>query len=201
MGLPEIELRARSPLHRLSPLLKLGVTLVLVMGTAVLPRRADLLYLWPAVLLLLLWCLARMPVAHAVRRLLVAECFILGLVLLSLFNPPSRPVVAAAVIKSNLCVLAMLLLTWTTSFYDLLQALRCLRLPSVMLTTLALMYRYLPVLNEESRRMQRARASRTFCPRRRFAWHNLTGVLGQLFIRTADRAERIYLAMCARGWK
>jgi len=98
-------------------------------------------------------------------------------------------------------VLAMLLLTWTTPFQDVLRELRRLRLPTVMLTTLALMYRYLPVLAEESARMQRARASRTFSRRRRLAWQNITTVIGQLFVRSAERAERIYLAMCARGWK
>jgi cobalt/nickel transport system permease protein len=74
-------------------------------------------------------------------------------------------------------------------------------MPAVMLTTLALMYRYLPVLAEESRRMQRARASRTFCRGRRQAWETLSAILGRLFIRSVERAERIYLAMCARGWK
>jgi len=110
-------------------------------------------------------------------------------------------VVIAAIIKSNLCVLTMLLLTWTTPFLEILQELRRLRLPTIMLTTLALMYRYLPVLAEESRRMQRARASRTFVAKRRIVWQNLTAIIAQLFIRSADRAERIYLAMCARGWK
>ena len=76
-----------------------------------------------------------------------------------------------------------------------------MRLPVVMLTTLALMYRYLPLLTEESRRMQRARASRTFLPGKRLAWRNLSEILGRLFLRSAERAERIYLAMCARGWR
>ena len=70
-----------------------------------------------------------------------------------------------------------------------------------MLTTLALMYRYLPVLAEEARRMERARASRTFSRKRRIVWQNLGAVVGRLFVRTTDRAERIYLAMCARGWR
>ena len=142
-----------------------------------------------------------MPLAHTVRRLLVVEIFIVGLALLSFLNPAATPLVLAAIIKSNLCVFTMLLLTWTTPFVDILEELRRLRLPSVMLTTLALMYRYLPVLGEESRRMQRARASRTFSGRRHIVWSNLTTIIGQLFIRSAERAERIYLAMCARGWK
>jgi cobalt/nickel transport system permease protein len=104
-------------------------------------------------------------------------------------------------LKSNLCVFAMLLLTWTTPFQDILAELRRLHFPHVMLTTLALMYRYLPLLSDETRRMSRARASRSFSPHRRGMWQDLTLIIGQLFIRSADRAERIYLAMCARGWK
>jgi len=142
-----------------------------------------------------------MPLGYALRRLLLMEVFILGIVLLSLVNPASAPIVFAAVIKSNLSVLALLLLTWTTPFDEILRELRRWRFPSVMLSTLALMYRYLPVLREESRRMSRARASRTFSRRRIAGWQNLALIIGQLFIRSADRAERIYLAMCARGWK
>lgn len=201
MHLPYIEPRRGTRLHRLSPRLKLAFALVIITATVLLPRRPAPLYLAPAAILLALWLVCRMPLAYTLRRLLVVEFLILGIASLSLLTPAAAPVFVAAVLKSNLCVLAMLLLTWTTPFHDILQELRRLRLPAVMLTTLALMYRYLPVLAEESRRMQRARASRTFSRRRRLAWHNLTTIIGQLFIRSADRAERIYLAMCARGWK
>ncbi len=192
---------ARPGLPGVPARLKLVAAIAVVTGTALLPRRPDPLYLIPAALLAVLWPISRMPLGHALRRLCVVEFFIAGIAVLSLLTPSARPVILSAIIKSNLCVLAMLLLTWTTPFQDILQELRRLRLPTVMLTTLALMYRYLPVLAEESRRMQRARASRTFSRRRRLAWQSLGAIIGQLFIRSADRAERIYLAMCARGWK
>jgi cobalt/nickel transport system permease protein len=63
------------------------------------------------------------------------------------------------------------------------------------------MYRYLPVITGEAQRMQRARASRTFSQRRFLAWNTLGTVIAQLFVRCITRGERIYLAMCARGWK
>ena len=188
-------------LHRLSPRLKLIAAVVLITVTALLPRRPDPLYFLPAAVLLLLWPFGRMPLGYTLRRMAVVEFFILGIALLSLLRPSATPVFLAALIKSNLCVLTMLLLTWTTPFQDILQELRRARLPGVMLSTLALMFRYLPVLADETRRMQRARASRTFSRQRLLAWHNLSTIIGQLFIRSADRAERIYLAMCARGWK
>lgn len=201
MRLPETELRRRTVLHRLPPQLKLLATLVLIIGTVLLPRRADLQYWIPTTILVLLWVGSRMPVTYALGRLLLVQFFILGVALLSLISPAMLPGALATIIKSNLCVLALLLLTWTTPFQEILQELRRVRLPAVMLTTLALMYRYLPVLTVEARRMQRARASRTFCRKRRLAWENLSMIIGQLFIRSAGRAERIYLAMCARGWK
>jgi len=180
---------------------KLLAALVIVTFTALLPRRPDVLYVVPTAILLVLWPFCRMPLGYALRRLLMAELFILGIALLALVAPASTPIFLSTLLKSNLCVFTMLLLTWTTPFQDVLQELRRLRFPPVMLTTLALMYRYLPVLAEESRRMSRARASRTFCRRRFAAWQNLSLIIGQLFVRSADRAERIYLAMCARGWK
>jgi cobalt/nickel transport system permease protein len=197
----EIESRGRNHVGRVSPRIKLVAALVLVGFIALLPRRPDALYLIPSGILAVLWPLSRMPPGYALRRLLVAEVFIMGIALLSLFSPQAAPIFLSTFFKSNLCVLTMLLLTWTTPFEDMLHELRRLRFPLVMLTTLALMCRYLPVLREESRRMSRARSSRTFTTRRRLAWQNLALILGQLFIRTADRAERIYLAMCARGWK
>ena len=203
MNSPALDISAREPslVQRAPPRLKLALALAIITGIVLLPRQLDLLYAAPAVVLLLLWPLCRMPFGYGLRRLLIAEFFVLGIVLLSFLSPGTWRFVLAALVKSNLCILTMLLLTWTTPFHDILQELRRLRLPAVMLTTLALMYRYLPVLADESRRMQRARAARTFCRRRRFAWYSLAGIIGHLFVRSAERAERIYLAMCARGWK
>jgi cobalt/nickel transport system permease protein len=201
MQLPATERRTGASVSRTPPSIKLGTALALVLFICLLPRRLTATYGIVAGILLFLWPLCRMPFLFALRRLLVMEFFIAGVALLSLLTPSATPVVLAALAKSNLCVFTMLLLIWTTPFHDILGQLRKLRMPTVMLTTLALMYRFLPVLLEESRRMQRARASRTFSRRRRLAWDNLAAILGQLFIRSAERAERIYLAMCARGWK
>ncbi len=201
MPLARPDAKSSTALQRLPASVKLLSALAIVILIVLGPRRPAPFYLAPTAVLALLWILARMPVRPALRRLLVAEFFILGVAVLALLSPASRPLFLASILKSNLCVLTMILLTWTTPFHEILQVLRRIGLPSVMLTTLALMYRYLPVLSEEARRMQRARASRTFSRARRLEWHNLAAIIGQLFIRSADRAERIFLAMCARGWK
>jgi cobalt/nickel transport system permease protein len=98
-------------------------------------------------------------------------------------------------------LLTVILVSNTTPFSRILRVLKSMRVPALLITTIALMHRYLFVLMDESERMRRARASRTFARTRRFHWHTLATVVGQLFIRASERAERIYDAMCARGWK
>jgi len=89
----------------------------------------------------------------------------------------------------------------TTPFPELLRVLRAIHTPALLVTTLALMYRYLFVLADEAQRMRRARQSRTLRPGRGRIWRLLATVVGQLFVRATGRAERIYAAMCARGWR
>jgi cobalt/nickel transport system permease protein len=63
------------------------------------------------------------------------------------------------------------------------------------------MYRYLFVLIDEGERLSRARMSRTFSTNRVRKWQALGSLIGQLFVRSTERAERIYAAMTARGWR
>jgi len=135
------------------------------------------------------------------RRLLLAEPFVLGVAVLSLLQPHGLSVFGILAARATLCVFTLILLSATVSAMELLDLLRTLRVPKLMITTLALMHRYLYVLQEESRRMRYARQSRTFTPGRRHIWRNLATVIAQLFIRTQARSERIYAAMCARGWQ
>ena len=73
MHLPATDPARRTVLHRASPRLKLLAALVIITGTALLPRRTDALYLVPTVLLLALWPLSGMPVGYAIRRLALVE--------------------------------------------------------------------------------------------------------------------------------
>ena len=118
-----------------------------------------------------------------------------------LFQPDGAQQFAFVLLKTNLCLLTTLEFSNTTPPTEMLRVLQRLHTPRLFLTTLALMHRYLFVLAEESSRMQRARASRTFTPGRHGQWRSLASVIGQLFVRASERAERIYYAMCARGWK
>lgn len=151
--------------------------------------------------ILLAW-LSRLPLGFLLKRVLLLEPFVLGVAALSLWQPHGGAMFWHAVARSTLCLGTLILLAATTPFSEIVRVLRAWRVPALLLTTLTLMDRYLFVLVEETGRMSRARASRTFVPRSRWAvWSELAEMLGQLFVRSVARAERIYAGMCARGWK
>jgi cobalt/nickel transport system permease protein len=108
-------------------------------------------------------------------------------------------------IKSWVSVQAALLLSFTTPFHDLVDGLRELRLPRIIVAIISFMYRYLDVLGDEAARMNRAKASRSAVVAGRgggpVRWRaSVTGhMVGSLFLRSYERSERIYAAMQARG--
>ncbi|HVT82485.1 MAG TPA: cobalt ECF transporter T component CbiQ, partial [Phycisphaerae bacterium] len=184
--------------------LKFFIAIGIVIATALCPpHRAPRLRI-PAALLLILLPISRLPLLPLLKRLLLLEPFVLGVALLALFSPgtPHDRALhfAFLVARCTISLLALLLFTATTPFADLLKLFQQLRVPALLVTTLALMHRYLFVLAEESARMRRARQSRTFTPRRRLHWQTLSSIIAQLFLRATDRADHIYNAMRSRGW-
>jgi cobalt/nickel transport system permease protein len=191
----------RSVVHRLPALTKVSIAIALVVTIVLLPRAAWTAHAGIAIALLAVATASRIPLSALGRRLLLVEPFAVGIALLALFQPHGVRIALTLLARSTLCLSWMVLLTSTTRFIDLLRALRQVRVPALLLTTLALMHRYLFLLFEETGRLRRARRSRSFAPGRRRAWRISASIAVQLFVRTSDRAERIYLAMAARGWK
>jgi cobalt/nickel transport system permease protein len=87
----------------------------------------------------------------------------------------------------------------TTSFPGICHALRRLGVPAVFVSQLLFLYRYLFVLSEEAMRLVRARDMRSF-GNRGSGMKVVARLIGALFIRTVERAERIYSAMLTRGF-
>lgn len=190
-----------SAVHRLPAGAKLAAAIACILLVVLLPRTAWWAHAAIAAVLVGVALVARAKLRPMLVRLLLLEPFVLGIALLALLRPGGLALFLSMLAKSTLCLATMILLTATTRFSDLLGVLWRIRVPALLVTTLALMHRYLFVLVEELERMQRARRSRTFSAGRSSAWRNSAQVAGQLFVRTSERAERVYLAMCARGWK
>lgn len=190
-----------SPIHRLGPGVKVSCALALILTTVSVPQRHAGWLCIVAGTLAVIYLTSRVPLKHLFKRLIMLEPFAIGIALLSVFQPGGWKIMLLVLARCTLCFVVTILLSATTPVSELIRVMRSVRMPSLLITTMLLMHRYLFVLLDESQRMRRARASRTFVKTRWLTWRTLSTVIGQLFIRSADRADRVYAAMCARGWR
>lgn len=201
-----------SVLHRLSPLSKLFVTVFYIAVTVSFPKY-DLTGL--------VWMLLFPLVGYQLSGIAVRTCFqklrlVLPLVCaVGLFNPLfDRQIVArigtlavsggvlsmlTLVAKGIFCLLASFLLMATTTIEAICHALRQLRVPKLLTNLLLLTFRYISVLLDEVAVMQQAYALRA--PGQKgihvSAWGSF---LGQLLLRSMDRAQSLYESMELRGF-
>jgi cobalt/nickel transport system permease protein len=207
-------------IHRLDPRIKLIVFPGLILFIIFTPPSAYLGFAAYGLFILGLILLSRIPRGFIFRRSLTVVPFIL---LIAVFIPfVKQGEVAGAfslgglklnvtyagltiffnvLIKSYLCILSLILLTNSTKFSRLLKGLESLRCPKVIVMILAFMYRYIFVLLDELMRLKRARQARSFGENSWLKIRTLARIVGVLFIRAYERGERVYFAMCSRGYK
>jgi cobalt/nickel transport system permease protein len=175
----------------------------------------------------LLWAnrLSNLGVDFTFRRSFVALPFALAAVS-AIFSPLGAPLSAfhffglelvvtdfgltrffSILARSWLSVQAAILLVAVTRFPEMVHAFEHLRVPVVLTTIIAFLYRYLFVLTDEVMRLLRARQARSAAlagqrPGRNMFWRARVtgGMAGQLFLRSYERSDRIYNAMLARGY-
>jgi cobalt/nickel transport system permease protein len=91
------------------------------------------------------------------------------------------------------------ILVGVTGFPAICRALERLGMPRVFAMQLLFLYRYIFVLTEEGARASRARELRSFGGRG-LGMGAFGSLVGHLLLRTWLRAERIHMAMLARGF-
>ena len=199
-------------IHRLDSRAKLLATLGFIVTVVSFPKYAVAslipFFLFPIVMV----SLANLPIGFLIKKLVVVSPFVL---FIGIFNPLlDRQVVVqlgpfsvtggwisflSVMIRFALTVGAALILIATTSFPGMCNALDRLKVPRLFVAQLMFLYRFIFVLTEEALRITRARGMRSFGGRGPHL-KLFVQILGVLFLRTMDRAERIYQAMCNRGY-
>ncbi len=103
-------------------------------------------------------------------------------------------------IRGLLSVQAALLLVHVCGFNGVCRAMGRLGLPSILVTQLMMVSRYMQTLGEEAMTMHRARVARGY-GRKNYPIKEWGPFIGQLLLRTVDRGERVNRAMVARGFE
>ncbi|MDP8952113.1 MAG: cobalt ECF transporter T component CbiQ [Actinomycetota bacterium] len=190
-----------SPVHRLDPRVKIVGLIGLVVVSVSLPPGAWLAFGALAAVLVGLVVAARLHPLHVLRRMSVEVPFLLAAAILP-FTAEDGLVLGATVgLKITIGVLAMVILSSTTTFPRLLRGFELLKTPRLVVVIVAFMWRYLHVLADEVSRMKRARAARGYSAG--WFWQSATStgaLISTLFVRSLERGERVYLAMLSRGY-
>ena len=201
-----------SPIHRLHPAAKLLTTIAYIV-LVVSFDKYDLdglipMLLWPV----LLFQISGIPVRTCFYKLRIVLPLVMAV---GLFNPffDRAPLLTLGTLrvtggvismltlmgKGVLCLMASFLLMATTPIDSLCAALRRLHVPGMIVTLLLLTYRYVGVMTEELAVMTDAYHLRA--PGQKgihiSAWGSF---LGQLLLRSMDRAQELYSSMLLRGY-
>jgi cobalt/nickel transport system permease protein len=211
-------------IHHLDARVKLPLALLFIVATALTPDGAWPAYASLAGLVLGVIVASRLGAGFVQRRAAVALPFALAAVTVVFSTPGQRLLEAQALdwklvitdaglirfvsilLKSWLSVQMAVVLTACTPFPTLLQAMRSLRVPKVLVAIIGFAYRYIFVIGDEALRMMRARSARSGIAEGQgggsvFWKAGVTGSMaGSLFLRSIERSERIYDAMLARGY-
>lgn len=190
-----------APLHNLNPtakILLLFFFLLLILFTPINYRLWFCFYVFFAAVLI---HLSKIPLTFIFTRLANIIPFIILVSLSALFRKQGHILFIAYVLKSTLATLLVLLVSVTTRFSKILETLKRLGVPELFIYLFSFMYRYSFLLEDQLLRSTRAWASRSVNRHGNLAKAKiLSNILGSIFIRAYERAERVYLAMCARGY-
>ena len=202
----------QSPVHSLHPLAKLFITIAYIFITVSFGKYElsglITLVLYPV----FMFQLSGVPMQmcfHKLRFVMPLVCAV------GLFNPFFDHSVAmqlgtvtitggiismiTLMLKGIFCLMASFLLIATTSIDSICSALRKLHVPSMITTLLLLTFRYVSVMIEEVSTMSTAYKLRA--PGQKGIHFSAWGsFLGQLLLRSMDRAHELYESMLLRGF-
>lgn len=217
--------KSDSLLHRLDPRIKLIGTVLIILSNALLPDGAWLAFALSFLLILALNLLAELGWHYSITRSIIALPFALAAVSV-VFTLPGNTITSfhigpwlltvsdagllrftSILIRSWLSVQIAILLAATASFHALAHGMRHLYIPRILIAIVSFMYRYLFLLNEEVLRLIRGRTARSArapdARRPSVTWQaQIAGnMVGQLFVRSLERSDRVYNAMQSRGFR
>lgn len=200
-------------IHRLDPRGKIISTMLFILTVVSYPKYEILSLIPYFIFPVLIMTLSGTPPLFILKKVLIVSPFA---IFIGIFNPLldtasisiSGGVQISAgwisflsiIIKFTLTISSALLLIATTSFPAICGGLNSLGVPAAFTSQLFFLYRYLFVLIEETMRMVRARDLRTF-DTGHMGMKVFVRLTGILFIRTVERAERVYGAMLSRGFR
>jgi cobalt/nickel transport system permease protein len=180
---------------------KLVSTVVLIVTTAFLRDVLSLFVILAFVIILMM--VAAVPMHHLAENYLLALPFI-AVASLALAITSTLMNAEMMFIRVSASVLALILLTTTTPFFEMMAAFRWFKMPKILTNLILFTYRFIFVLQDEAARMKMARKARGFSGGRHIfekqAFRTLSSSIGMTFVRSSQRGSDMFDALLMRGY-
>ncbi len=198
-------------MNAIHPLIKLLLTIIYILISMSFSKYDLIGVLSMIFYLLIVFFIADIPFYKCIWKFKAILPFILVISIMDLFFNRNYIIICnleisigilsmiTLVLKSYICVIASYFLISTTTIEEICYALRLLYIPSIIRTQILLTYRYLIIFLLEANSIIQAYTLRT--PNYKGIHFNVWGsLIGQLLIRTFERAMNIYESMLLRGY-
>lgn len=208
-----------SPVHIIDPRVKITAAAAFILAVVLTSDTAVVSYALYTSLTVIVLLLSRIPVRYVLLRSLTVLPFSLTVSLFVPFVTDGNVIGNITIAGLNiavtaeglarfgalqsralLCFLATIILVSTTPFGDLMHAAGQFGLPRRLVQVMTFMYRYLFLFIDETSHMLLARRLRAPGGGRMLFLKASGGIVGALFVRSLEHAERLYQAMLLRGY-
>jgi len=207
--------KGNSSIHKLDPRVKI-ITFSLFSIIVVTTYKFPILFtslLYPLSLIFI----SRVNLKEVLKSLVVVNAFILFLWVFLPFTKTGVPwfslgpltifkdgmkYATLITLKSNIIILSMITLIATSSVFSIVHALHHLHVPDKLVHLTFFTFRYIHVIYKEYKKLTNAMKLRGFNPGTNIhTYRSYAYLIGNLILRSFDRAEMVYKAMVCRGFR
>ena len=208
-----------SPVHAIDPRAKLLAALALIILVVLTPEGYFFSFTVYGITIGIVLVLSRIPIGYILKRSLVIIPFALAISFFIPFITPGSVLWDFSVfgrtvqitstgterfvslgLKAFLSFCTVITLVSSTRFGDLMWAAGELGFPSKLVMIMSFMYRYLFIIVDEASHMILARDLRSCTRTRNPLLLASGGIIGALWVRSYEHAEKLYYAMLLRGY-
>lgn len=192
-----------SVIHKINPAIKIIVSLAYIMEVISLKNFKLSICIIILLYTLIVMQAGKVPKAMIFKRIAFVLLIPIGISFTNLLIDPSYNQLILSLILLFKCIFSVmggLLLIATTGMNNIAVGLRKLKIPKILVLQILMIYRYLALMLEYGESINSAYRLRAL-NEKGIQLKDFGNIIGQMLLKSFDRAENVYAAMKLRGFE